>query len=57
MLDVSADTKRAFINNQIAELEEVLTAAQAEKGKIDGRFIRTLEDQKKRLEERIEIYY
>ena len=55
MLDVSADTKKAFINNQISELEEVLTAAQAEKGKIDGRFIRNLENQKKRLEERLKF--
>lgn len=55
MLDVSADTKRAFINNQISELEEVLTAAQAEKGKIDGRFISNLENQKKRLEEKLKF--
>ena len=55
MLDVSAETKRAFINNQIYELEEVLTAAQEEKGKIDGRFIRTLENQKKRLEEKLKF--
>lgn len=55
MLDVSADTKKAFINNQIAELEEVLTAAQAEKGKIDGRFISSLENQKKRLQERLKF--
>lgn len=55
MLDVSADTKRAFVNNQIAELKEVLTAAQAEKGKIDGRFIKTLENQKKRLAEKLKF--
>ncbi len=55
MLDVSLDTKKAFINNQIAELEEVLTAAQAEKGKIDGRFIRQLENQKDRLEEKLKF--
>lgn len=55
MLDVSADTKRAFINNQISELEEVMTAAQAEKGKIDGRFISALENQKKRLEEKLKF--
>ena len=55
MLDVSSDTKKAFINNQISELEEVLTAAQAEKGKIDGRFIRNLENQKKRLEDRLKF--
>ena len=55
MLDVSLDTKKAFINNQIAELEEVLTAAQEEKGKIDGRFIRQLENQKDRLEEKLKF--
>lgn len=55
MLDVSVDTKKAFINNQIAELEEVLTSAQAEKGKIDGRFISTLENQKKRLGEKLKF--
>lgn len=55
MLDVSADTKMAFVSNQIAELEEVLTAAQAEKGKIDGRFIKQLENQKKRLEEKLKF--
>lgn len=56
MLDVSADTKAAFVSNQIAELEEVLTAAQeAEKGKIDGRFIKQLENQKKRLEEKLKF--
>ena len=55
MLDVSADTKKAFVNNQISELEEVLTAAQAEKGKVDGRFISTLENQKKRLEEKLKF--
>lgn len=55
MLDVSADTKKAFINNQISDLEEVLTAAQAEKGKIDGRFIRTLENQKERLSEKLKF--
>ncbi len=55
MLDVSADTKRAFINNQISELEEVMTATQAEKGKIDGRFIGALENQKKRLEEKLKF--
>ena len=52
MLDVSADTKAAFVSNQLAELEEVMIQAQQEKGKnVDGRFIRQLENQKKRLEE------
>ena len=55
LLDVSKDTKIAFINNQISELEEVLTAAQLEKGSIDGRFIRQLENQKKRLEEKLKF--
>lgn len=53
MLDVSEDTKTAFVSNQIAELEEVLTSAQLQKGKIDNRFIRTLEKQKKTLEEKL----
>ena len=54
MLDVSTDTKTAFISNQIAELEEVLTNAQLDKGKnLDGRFIRQLEKQKKTLEEKL----
>lgn len=54
MLDVSADTKTAFISNQLAELEEVMTTAQREQGKnVDGRFIRQLENQKKRLEEKL----
>jgi len=53
MLDVSEDTKIAFVSNQIAELEEVLTSAQLQKGKIDNRFIRQLEKQKKTLEEKL----
>lgn len=53
MLDVSEDTKTAFVSNQIAELEEVLINAQLQKGKIDNRFIRTLEKQKKTLEEKL----
>jgi N12 class adenine-specific DNA methylase len=55
LLDVSKDTKISFINNQISELEEVLTTAQLEKGSIDGRFIRQLENQKKRLEEKLKF--
>lgn len=55
MLDVSEDTKRAFITSQIAELEDVLTQAQLQKGSIDGRFIRQLENQKKRLEEKLKL--
>ena len=35
MLNVSEDTKRAFITSQIAELEDVLTQAQLQKGSID----------------------
>ena len=54
MLDVSEDTKTAFVYNQLAELEEVMTQAQQDSGKnIDGRFIRQLENQKKRLEEKL----
>lgn len=54
MLDVSDDTKTAFITNQLAELEEVMVKAQEESGKnVDGRFIRQLENQKKRLEEKL----
>lgn len=54
MLDVSEDTKTAFVYNQLAELEEVMTQAQQESGKnVDGRFIRQLENQKKRLEEKL----
>lgn len=54
MLDVSEDTKTAFIYNQLAELEEVMTKAQQDSGKnVDGRFIRQLENQKKRLEEKL----
>lgn len=54
MLDVSADTKAAFVSNQLAQLEEVMIQLQQEKGKnVDGRFIRQLENQKKRLEEKM----
>ena len=54
MLDVSADTKAAFVSNQIAELEEVLTQTQLDNGRsVDGRFIRQLEKQKKSLEEKL----
>ena len=54
MLDVSDDTKTAFITNQLAELEEVMVKAQEDSGKnVDGRFIRQLENQKKRLEEKL----
>ena len=54
MLDVSDDTKTAFISNQLAELEEVMTQTQQEQGRnIDNRFIRQLENQKKRLEEKL----
>ena len=55
LLDVAPDTKRAFIQNQIDELEEVLTLSQLEKGKtLDGRFVRQLENQKKKLELKLE---
>ena len=54
MLDVSDDTKTAFVSNQLAELEEVMIQAQQDSGKkVDGRFIRQLENQKKRLEEKL----
>lgn len=54
MLDVSEDTKTAFVYNQLAELEEVMTKAQQDSGRnVDGRFIRQLENQKKRLEEKL----
>ena len=55
LLDVAAETRAAFIQNQIDGLEEVLTRTQAEQGKrIDGRFVRNLENQKKKLETRLE---
>lgn len=55
LLDVTADTKKAFIQNQIDELEEVITLAQLDKGKnLDGRFVRTLENQKKKLQAKLE---
>ena len=55
LLDVADDTKRAFIQNQIDELEEVLTLSQLEKGKaLDGRFVRQLENQKKKLQAKLE---
>lgn len=51
MLDVSDGTKKQFIQNEIARLEETVTAARREQGKsIDARFIRDLEKQKKSLE-------
>ena len=51
MLDVSDGTKKQFIQNEIAKLEETVTAARREQGKsIDARFIRDLEKQKKSLE-------
>ncbi|MBO5700933.1 MAG: DEAD/DEAH box helicase family protein [Clostridia bacterium] len=54
MLDVSDDTKTAFVTNQLAELEEVMIMAQQDSGKnVDSRFIRQLETQKKRLEEKL----
>jgi len=54
MLDVSDDTKTAFVSNQLAELEEVMIMAQQDSGKnVDSRFIRQLENQKKRLEEKL----
>ena len=55
LLDLSEETKQAFVRNQIDELEAVLTSAQAEKGRrLDGRFVRQLENQKKKLEARLE---
>lgn len=55
LLDVTTETKRAFIQNQIDELEDVLTQAQADKGKtFDGRFVRQLENQKKKLQAKLE---
>ena len=55
LLDVAPDTKRAFIQNQIDELEEVLTLSQLDKGRsLDGRFVRQLENQKKKLQLKLE---
>lgn len=54
MLDVSEDTKTAFVTNQLAELEEVMIMARQDSGKnVDSRFIRQLENQKKRLNEKL----
>ena len=55
LLDVSPETKTAFVQNQIDELEAVLYQAQEDKGKsFDGRFIRQLENQKKKLQAKLE---
>lgn len=55
LLDVKQETKADFVRNQIDELEEVLTRARTEQGRnLDGRFIRQLENQKKKLSTKLE---